>query len=138
MYGSNTYVIYYDFSKTFNRVDHKIVLKKLSKTGIRGKLLHCKKVLLTNRTQHLVFEGTSSCLANVSSGVPQGAVLGLHLFFIDINDLVGAIKHFTLNIFADDYKFQKAINGMGDRKCLVLDLFADVQYTENINRILND
>ncbi|XP_014769683.1 uncharacterized protein LOC106868779 [Octopus bimaculoides] len=54
--GSNSDVMYLDFSKVINRVDHNILLSKLSSVGIRGKLQHWIEYSLENRTQHVIGE----------------------------------------------------------------------------------
>ena len=135
--GSNTDVIYLDFSKAFDRVDHGILLKKLYNMGIRGRLLQWIECFLVNRTQHVVIEGTRSISAKVISGVPQGTVLGPLLFIVYINDIIDVIKHSTVRIFADDSKLQKVINGAADRTCLQLDLLAVIQWAEKNNMLLN-
>jgi len=77
---ANSDVIYLDFSKAFDKVDHRILLKKLHKYGIRGNLHRWLQSFLSDRTQHVVIDGVSSTKTKVVSGVPQGTVLGPLLF----------------------------------------------------------
>ncbi|KAF2365234.1 Reverse transcriptase domain [Trinorchestia longiramus] len=71
--------------------------------GIRGNYYQWIQNLLTGRTQRVVIHDQASDPALVTSGIPQGSVLGPLLFIIYINDLdVGIIS--KINKFADDTK----------------------------------
>ena len=68
--------IYLDYAKAFDKVDHKLLVKKLTLYGIHPKIVKWIESFLTNRTQSVVVDGTFSLLALIISGVPQGTVLG--------------------------------------------------------------
>ena len=119
----NIYVVYLDYRKAFDSVPHERLLNKIYAYGIRGKLNTWIRNFLLGRTQKVVVEGSVSSLAQVSSGIPQGSVLGSLLFLIYVNDLPDQIKS-TVKLFADDTKVYRAIKTEEDRTILQADLQA--------------
>ena len=95
-------IILIDFAKAFDKVLHKRLLYKLQWYGIRGNIHHWIKSFLSDRVQKVIIDGISSSSVPVTSGVPQGTVLGPLLFLIYINDLSDFIQYSTLKLFADD------------------------------------
>ena len=96
-------VAYLDFRKAFDLVSHKHLLYKMSKYGISGQVLEWVKAFLRDRSQRVVIRGSASEACSVTSGVPQGSVLGPVLFLIFINDLPLEVLS-PLSLFADDSK----------------------------------
>ena len=90
-----------DFSKAFDKVPHQEFLYKLSNYGINIITLSCLKIFLSNRKQQVVLEGVMSNQVPMSSGVPQGSVLGPILFVAYINDHPQYAKS-KVRLFADD------------------------------------
>ena len=80
-----------DFSKAFDVVPHKRLANKLYVYGIQGNTLMWIKDFLKDRTHQVVVDGEASDIAPVSSGVPQGSVLGPILFLTFINDMPEAV-----------------------------------------------
>ena len=95
-------IILMDFAKTFDKVLHKRLLHKLQRYRIKGNIYHWIKSFLSDRLQKTIIDGTSFSLVPVTSGVPQGTVLGPFLFLIYINDQPDYIQYSTLRLFADD------------------------------------
>ena len=73
--GVEVDVVYLDFFKAFDQVDHKTVLEKLSAIGISGKLLTWIGTFLIGRRHAVIVDGVLSDTGHVRSGVPQGSVL---------------------------------------------------------------
>ena len=110
--GEEVDTIYLDYAKAFDKVDHNILLAKLRKYGIKGKVYNWIKEFLRLRIQIVVVEGKKSTFRIVISGVSQGTVIGPILFILYINDLIEVLKHSKGLSFADDTKLVKAISGM--------------------------
>ena len=90
-------------------------------TSIKGKTLKCISSFLGGRTQAVVLEGECSPKVSVTSGVPQGSVLGPLLFLLYINDLPENIQ-FQVRLFADDTAVYLTVNNPNDSKTLQNDL----------------
>ena len=101
--------IYLDYAKALDKVDHKLLAKKLTLYDIHPKIVKWVESFLTNRTQSVVVDGTLSLLALIISGVPQGTVLGPILFLIFINDIEHCIMHSIVRCFADDTRISIAV-----------------------------
>jgi hypothetical protein len=102
--AENLYTLYVDFAKAFDKVPHNVLLKKLEKIGINGKLLVLLKSYLTGRWQRVRIDNVLSMWLWITSGVPQGSILGPLLFIIFIDDLPDVVVSSVIRMFADDTK----------------------------------
>ena len=101
--GESVDVIYTDFSKAFDSVPHQRLLQKMNTLGIRGNTFAWVKAFLSNRKQCVRVDGSFSSWTDVTSGIPQGSVLGPILFVIFINDMPDVVESMC-QLFADDAK----------------------------------
>ncbi|CAB4025210.1 Hypothetical predicted protein [Paramuricea clavata] len=104
--GKQTDILYFDVAKAFDTVNHSLLLKKLQRFGLRDNILTWFKSYLSGRQQRVLVNGEISETCPVSSGVPQGSILGPLLFLIYINDLPESITSSAVDVslFADDTK----------------------------------
>ena len=110
-----------DFAKAFDKVSHMHLIKKLDYYGVRGKSNRWIKSFLSDRQQQVLLEGEHSDKVPVTSGVPQGSVLGPCLFIYYINDIANNMTS-TIRLFADDTVAYLAIKGKKDADKLQEDL----------------
>ena len=113
--------IFLDFSKAFDKISHKFILSKLHYYAIRNHTLSSIGAFLSNRTQTTVVNGAHSSYVEVTSGVPQGYVLGPMLFLLYINDINNAITS-QIKLFADDIVLYRNIRNQNDQVILQNDL----------------
>ena len=107
--GRQTDLILLDFSKAFDKVNHEKLLHKLHQYGVRGNILNWIRGFLDGRTQTVVVDGDESTSVPVTSGVPQGSVLGPILFLAYINDLPDRVTS-KVRLFADDTALYLSLN----------------------------
>ena len=112
-----------DFSNAFDKVPHEHLAVKLKHYGISGNVLTWIKSFLSNRSQQVQVEGVQSKPAPVTSGVPQGSVLGPLLFLVYINDMPSKVQS-TTRLFADDSLLYRKIKSPEDAQILQNDLNA--------------
>ena len=136
--GNNADVIYLDFSKAFDKVDFTILLHKMAKLGIGGKLLQWIKEFLTHREQCVCVSGFLSDFVKVLSGIPQGSVLGPILFLIMMIDIDVNVKHATVKSFADDTRAMHSIHEQNDMVDLQHDVESIYNWADANNLKFND
>ena len=132
-----TDVVYFDFSKAFDSVNHDIILHKLKYMyNIDGRLLKFLMNYLSGREQCVTIGNAKSSVKQVLSGVPQGSILGPILFVLFINDMPEGLSSGTeLALYADDTKIWRTIHSELDHELLQ----KDVTYLNNwaINNKMN-
>lgn len=111
------YMIYFDFTKAFDTIDHSLLIDKLNKFGFSDPLLKLIECYLTNRLHYVSFNGFNSFEFTLNAGVPQGSNLRPFLFLVFINDLLSSINSPVL-AYADDIKLYNAINTERDIQVL--------------------
>ena len=113
--------VFLDFAKAFDKVSHAHLLYKLECNGIKGQILTWLRDFLTSRKQRVVIEGQASDWLNLTSGVPQGSILGPLLFLVYINDLPYSVTC-NADSFADDTVLHRHIANGSDCDLLQEDL----------------
>ncbi|KAK3879685.1 hypothetical protein Pcinc_015766 [Petrolisthes cinctipes] len=143
--GSNVDTcIYLDFAKAFDKVDHGIVMHKLSSMGIKGKLGKWIHSFLHGRFQRVAVNGTryvkscSACTCTYCSCVPQGLVLGPFLFLALISDIDTNVEHSITSSFADDTRVTRKVKTHEDTELLQEDLNTIYRWAAENNMLFNE
>ena len=113
--------IYFNLSKAFDTLDHSILIDKLEFYGVKGVALDLLKNYLRNRKQYVEFEDAQSDMLNISTGVPQGSILGPLLFII-----YKSSPTFNFIMYADDTTLSST-----------LDSFAQYSKNKNVEFLIN-
>ena len=106
--------IYLDLSKAFDTINHSILLEKLNYYGVSGMANILIKSYLTSRKQYVNFQEAKSALLEITTGIPQGSILGPLLFiiyiYIYINDISSVSSLFVPITYADDTTLSSNLN----------------------------
>ncbi len=96
-------LVYLDYAKAFDSVNHRFLLTQPKSCGIDGPLLNWIKSYLFNRSYQVQIDGVLSKGVPCIGGVPQGSVIGPLLFLFSINDLPATLDDSAFH-FANDVK----------------------------------
>jgi predicted DNA-binding ArsR family transcriptional regulator len=122
--------IFCDLTKTFDCVNHELLIQKLMMNGVNGPMLKWLESYLNSRMQRVVLHSGNANMINsewktVKFGVPQGSVLGPMLFNVYINDFPGSLKNIArIVLYADDRTTLVTSNDL-------------VTLNEKLNRVMN-
>lgn len=130
-------VIYTDFCKAFDRVNHKTLMKVLLDSGFGEPLLSWLGSYLNNRKQYVKVLGSKSEIFTIPSGVPQGGHLSPLLFSLFINSVKAVIQNSKFLLFADDLKLFLRVSCIKDCQMLQNDLFALSDWANNLGLEFN-
>ena len=115
-------VVYTDFAKAFDKLNHRLLLYKLSVLNCDFIPLNWLRSYLFNRKMYVKMDDTYSECFVATSGVPQGSHLGPLLFILFINEVVECFEYANCILFADDMKIFANISGELDRDMFQRDL----------------
>jgi hypothetical protein len=122
-------VVYLDFQKAFDKVPHQRLLLKIQSLGIGGNVIQWLRAWLIGRKQRVSLNNTESDWTNVTSGVPQGSVLGPVMFIMYVDGMdTGIIS--KLSKFADDTKLCHRAIREEDKMSLQKDLNKLIEWSE--------
>ena len=136
--GGQVDIIYLDMSKAFDKVSHCKLLKKLRDYGFSGKLLAWLASYHHDRTQRVTAFGVNSQALPVTSGDPQGSILGPMLFLLYAKTLPGTVKSSHIAAFADDTKTFKSIKFPADAALLQDDLSSLTTWSSSAGLMFNE
>ena len=128
--------VFLDFKKAFDKVSHERLLYKLHQMGIQGTLLQWIDNFLSDRSQRVKVNSSYSTWKSVTSGVPQGSVLGPILFIAYINDFPLLLKSYC-KMFADDAKLYGKAENDADNESIQHDLNRYVTWAKDWLMVFN-
>ena len=122
--GGSTLCVFLDLAKAFDSVPHHRVISALSNAGVSGCMLSWFYNYLWNRKQYVALDGISSPLAAVTSGVPQGSILGPLLFIATFNGIFHLPTSSTSDLtgYADDVTYSMKVLSQSDMDIAAADL----------------
>ena len=127
--------VHIDLSKAFDTIDHEILLNKLKFYGIKNQAIKLLENYLSARQQFVEFENVCSDYELITTGVPQGSILGPLLFIIYINDISASSKYFYPIIYADDTTLTATLNIFHNNENMMNDELNKIVDWFNLNKL---
>ena len=127
-------LVFVDYRKAFDLIDHSILIKKLYSYGIRGQFLELFESYFSDRSQRVNVGGVKSAIRHIDYGVPQGSILGPLLFTVFTNDLPGQIERSVVDMYADDTTLSHAHDYSNAPQSIVVELQKDITSLTNWSR----
>ena len=138
--GNGVDSVYTDFAKAFDKCETGVLLHRLKECGVRGKVGEWLASFLdpSVRMQSVGVQGRLSSLIPVTSGVPQGTVLGPVLFLVHLMGIADSISTETsVSSFADDTRLLRGIKSEDDCKLLQKDLDNLYEWANEVGMVFN-
>ena len=131
--------VFLDMAKAFDSLPHSLVLGSLANVGVCGSLYHWFESYLTDRRQQVALNGVLSEEILVTSGVPQGSILGPLLFLLSVNSAfdVSISRKSVLEMYADDILLYMIITCLEDVICFQSDINLLVDWIDSKDLRLN-
>ena len=118
--------LFLDLSKAFDLVSHQILLNNLKYYGSQQKENNWFQSYLSNRKQQVHVNGVASESCSISTGVPQGSILGPLLIIIFINDLPKSSTYFSTRLYADDTSLTASGSDLDSVNCVKLTIICQL------------
>ena len=121
--GLDICCVFFDYSKAFDSVPHRPLLQKLKNCNVHPHIIRWITHYLCKRSQYVCVNGSSSGVLPVTSGVPQGSVLGPFQFIFYIDDITMVpLSDGTMSLYADDLVLYRPIHSATDYHLLQIDI----------------
>ena len=127
-----------DLSKAFDSINHSLLLEKLSKLNLGEKSLNWCSSYLTDRSQQTKFKKFKSTVEAVTSGVPQGSILGPLLFICFMNDMPNSFNNYKILSYADDTQILVSAKTGKQIKLMLEKLLGSAEKWYTQNSLLNN